>query len=93
MNSKDELDYPAIDLLHRLIGTPSISREEDAAAQIICETLQKNGFTPFEPAITYGLSPANSIQKNLPFSCNSHIDTVKPTEQLDSLALYSDRRR
>ena len=67
MNSKDELYYSAIDLLHRLIGTPSISREEDAAGQRNTHKAFEKGAV-IEPAITYGLSPANSIQKNPPFS-------------------------
>ena len=91
MNSKDELYYSAIDLLHRLIGTPSISREEDAAAQIICETLQKNGFTPYRTG--------NNI-----WTFAREFDSEKPTvllahrygkahRQLESPALCPDRRR
>lgn len=92
MNSKDELYYSAIDLLHRLIRTPSISREEDAAAQIICETLQKTDSHHIEPAITYGLSPANSIQKTYRSPQLAH-RYGKAHRQLESPALCSDRRR
>ena len=46
MYSKDELYYIATDLLHRLIATPSVSREEEQAAQLLYETLEKNRFTP-----------------------------------------------
>ena len=46
MNLKDELYYRAIDLLRQLIQTPSVSREESNAAQLIFETLESNGFAP-----------------------------------------------
>ena len=80
MNSKDELYYSAIDLLHRLIGTPSISREEDAAAQIICETLQKNGFTPYRTGNNVWTFAREFDSEKPTVLLNSHIDTVKPTD-------------
>lgn len=80
MNSKDELYYSAIDLLHRLIGTPSISREEDAAAQIICETLQKNGFTPYRTGNNIWTFAREFDSEKPTVLLNSHIDTVKPTD-------------
>ena len=80
MNLKDELYYSAIDLLHRLIGTPSISREEDAAAQIICETLQKNGFTPYRTGNNIWTFAREFDSEKPTVLLNSHIDTVKPTD-------------
>ena len=80
MNSKDELYYSAIDLLHRLIGTPSISREEDAAAQIICETLQKNRFTPYRAGNNVWTFAREFDSEKPTVLLNSHIDTVKPTD-------------
>ena len=80
MNSKDELYYSAIDLLHRLIGTPSISREEDAAAQIICETLQKNRFTPYRTGNNVWTFAREFDSEKPTVLLNSHIDTVKPTD-------------
>ena len=80
MNSKDELYYSAIDLLHRLIRTPSISREEDAAAQIICETLQKNRFTPYRAGNNVWTFAREFDSEKPTVLLNSHIDTVKPTD-------------
>ena len=80
MNSKDELYYSAINLLHRLIGTPSISREEDAAAQIICETLQKNRFTPYRAGNNVWTFAREFDSEKPTVLLNSHIDTVKPTD-------------
>ena len=46
MIDPNELFYPAVDLLRRLIATPSISREENATADLIAAYLQEYGFTP-----------------------------------------------
>ena len=78
MDLKDELYYSAIDLLRRLIQTPSISREEENAAQIICGTLQKNGFEPHRAGNNVW-ALAHKIDTDKPtILLNSHIDTVKP---------------
>ena len=39
----DELYYDAVDLLKALISVPSISREEDKAADIVAGFLENNG--------------------------------------------------
>ena len=46
MNDTDELFYDAVDLLKRLISTPSVSRDETAAADIVAEELHRCGFAP-----------------------------------------------
>ena len=50
MIDPNELFYPAIDLLCRLIATPSPSREETATADLIASYLQEHGFTPHRAA-------------------------------------------
>lgn len=50
MIDPNELFYPAVDLLRRLIATPSISREENATADLIAAYLQEYGFTPHRTA-------------------------------------------
>lgn len=79
MYSKDELYYIATDLLRQLIHTPSTSREEGQAAQLVSDTLEKGGFTPHRSAnnvwaLAEGYDPARPT-----LLLNSHIDTVKPT--------------
>mgnify|MGYP001027878439 FL=1 len=74
----DELYYQAIDLLKELIATPSVSREEKDAADIIERHFKSHGHTPRRHgnnvwAIAPDYDPA------LPtLLLNSHIDTVKP---------------
>lgn len=74
----DELYYQAIDLLKELISTPSLSREEVHAADIIQRHLMTNGHSPNRHgnnvwAVAPGYDPS------LPtLLLNSHIDTVKP---------------
>lgn len=78
MESKDELYYIATDLLRKLIHTPSISRNEEAAAQLVHDTLVKQGFTPHRIgnnvwALAQSYDPAKPT-----LLLNSHLDTVKP---------------
>ncbi len=76
----DELYYNAIDLLKRLIATPSISRDESSAADVIERFLRSSGVGTKRLgnnvwSIADGYDPA------LPtLLLNSHIDTVKPVE-------------
>ena len=78
MYSKDELYYIATDLLHRLIATPSVSREEGQAAQLLCETLEKNRFTPHRTANNVWALAGEYDPAKPTLLLNSHIDTVKP---------------
>ena len=61
----------AIDLLKKLIATPSFSQEEEQTARIICDFLnEKNIF-------------AQRVKNNV-WACNKHFDTAKPTLLLNS---------
>ena len=70
----------AVDLLSRLIATPSISREEAAAADIVEEELRRYGFAPRrEGNNVWAVSPGfDESQPTL--LLNAHIDTVCPTD-------------
>lgn len=79
MYSKDELYYIATDLLRQLIHTPSVSREEEGAAQILCETLARNRFTPHRIGHNVWAQAGELDPAKPTLLLNSHIDTVKPT--------------
>ena len=61
----------AITLLQRLIATPSVSRDEAAAADIIEQAIRSYGYTPCRLG-------NNVWVGNGPILLNAHIDTVKP---------------
>lgn len=72
------LTQQALELLKKLIATPSISRSESKATDIIESFFQRMGYTPVrkgENLLCYGRSQ-ESTRPNL--LLNSHIDTVKP---------------
>lgn len=77
---RDELYYNSVDLLKKLISTPSVSRDESAAADIISSYLTENGFTPHRHnnnvwAIADDYDPSRRT-----LLLNSHIDTVRPVD-------------
>ena len=68
----------AVELLKRLISIPSISREEDAAADFLENYLTAEGYeTSRKGNNLWLLSPAFDTAKPT-ILLNSHIDTVKP---------------
>ena len=74
----DELYYQAVDLLKELIATPSISREENNAADVIERFFNDNGVTPHRHGNNVWCI-ADDFDENRPtLLLNSHIDTVKP---------------
>ena len=68
----------AVALLQRLIATPSISRQEDAAADIIFQTLTDDGFTPQRHKNNVWAFSHGFIEGKPTILLNAHIDTVKP---------------
>ena len=68
----------AVSLLSHLIATPSVSREERRAADIMEEELTRCGFTPHREANNvWAIGPCQ--RENRPtLLLNAHIDTVKP---------------
>ncbi|TAE29345.1 MAG: M20/M25/M40 family metallo-hydrolase [Candidatus Kapaibacterium sp.] len=70
-SSYTHLFPPALDLLQRLIATPSLSREEAATADSIQEFLHERRI------------PTGRKGNNV-WACNQHFDTAKPTLLLNS---------
>jgi acetylornithine deacetylase len=71
MNIKEDLKQKAINLLKRLIETPSLSKQEDKTAEILMEFLDQEN-------ITY------KREKNNVWATNSHFNPEKPTILLNS---------
>lgn len=68
----------AVSLLSHLIATPSISRDERRAADIMEEELTRCGFTPHREANNvWAIGPCQSEDRPT-LLLNAHIDTVKP---------------
>ena len=77
MTQNDYLDQ-AVGLLRRLIATPSVSRDEAAAALIVEDELRLYGFEPRrEGNNVWAVSPHYDEGKPT-LLLNAHIDTVKP---------------
>ena len=76
----DEIFYDAVDLLKALISTPSVSREEQAAADIIENFLKARGCTTQRCGNNvWTIAPGYSPQRPT-LLLNSHIDTVRPVD-------------
>lgn len=68
----------AVSLLSHLIATPSISRDERRAADIMEEELTRCGFTPHREANNvWAIGPCQREDRPT-LLLNAHIDTVKP---------------
>lgn len=68
----------AIELLKRLIATPSVSREETAAADIIEQEIKRYGFTPQRHGNNVWVLSPDWDESRPTILLNAHIDTVKP---------------
>lgn len=77
MTQKDYLN-DAVDLLQHLISTPSISRNEKDAADIMESCIQKYGFTPKREANNVWITDPDYDENKTTILLNAHIDTVKP---------------
>ena len=72
------LTSEAIELLQQLINTPSISREEEKAADVLCTFMDKIGLT-YSRHLNNVWSIAPHFDEQKPtLLLNAHIDTVKP---------------
>lgn len=68
----------AVSLLSHLIATPSVSREERRAADIMEEELTRCGFTPHREANNVWAIGSCQREDRHTLLLNAHIDTVKP---------------
>jgi len=78
MNSTDELYFKSIELLKKLIATPSFSKEEDKTAEIIQEFFNAHRI-PFHRKGNNVWAVNQQFDHSKPtLLLNSHHDTVKP---------------
>lgn len=68
-----------IDLLKRMISTPSFSGQEEGVADIIEEFLKEHGVSPLRIGNNVVAVTARHNPKRPTMILNSHIDTVKPS--------------
>jgi len=68
----------AVDLLRRLVQTPSVSRDEAAAADVICAAMDQYGL-PWQREANNVWTMSRDFSDERPtVLLNAHIDTVKP---------------
>jgi len=67
-----------VELLRQLIATPSVSGDEEKAADLMEETIRKYGFVPQREGNNVWVSAPYFDDKKPTLLLNAHIDTVKP---------------
>lgn len=72
------LTNDAVALLQQLIATPSVSRSEAAAADIIEQTLRSYGYAPERKGNNMWAKSLEWDENRPTILLNAHIDTVKP---------------
>ena len=80
MMTQEEYVRDAIGLLSQLIATPSTSRNEKDAADIMEQTLRDYGFTPHREANNVWAIAPHFDEHKPTLLLNAHIDTVKPVD-------------
>lgn len=68
----------AVQLLKKLIATPSVSRNEKDAADIMEQTIRSYGFEPQREANNLWIIDPHYDESRPTLLLNAHIDTVKP---------------
>ena len=68
----------AVELLKKLIATPSVSRNEKDAADIMEQTIHSYGFEPQREANNLWIIDPHYDESRPTLLLNAHIDTVKP---------------
>ena len=74
----EEYVNDAVELLKRLIATPSVSRDEKAAADIMEQTIRSYGYEPERKGNNVWIASADWNDSLPTIMLNAHIDTVKP---------------
>lgn len=80
MMTQEEYVKDAVGLLSQLIATPSTSRNEKDAADIMEQTLRDYGFTPHREANNVWVIDPHFDEHKPTLLLNAHIDTVKPVD-------------
>ena len=75
---QEEYVSDAVELLKKLISTPSVSRNEKEAADIMEQTIHKYGFEPHREANNIWIIDPHYDESRPTLLLNAHIDTVKP---------------
>lgn len=78
MDNIKQYTTDAVDLLQRLIATPSTSRDEKSAADIMEAELKQLGFAPHREANNVWVEPLCYDASKPTLLLNAHIDTVRP---------------
>ena len=78
MMLQEEYVSDAVDLLKKLIATPSVSRNEKDAADIMEQTIRSYGFEPQREANNLWIIDPHYDESRPTLLLNAHIDTVKP---------------
>lgn len=78
MMTQEEYVSDAVDLLKKLIATPSVSRNEKEAADIMEQTIRSYGFEPHREANNIWIIDPHYDESRPTLLLNAHIDTVKP---------------
>ena len=78
MMLQEEYVSDAVDLLKKLIATPSVSRNEKDAADIMEQTIRSYGFEPQREANNIWIIDPHYDESRPTLLLNAHIDTVKP---------------
>ena len=76
--TQEEYVSDAVDLLKKLIATPSVSRNEKEAADIMEQTIRSYGFEPHREANNIWIIDLHYDESRPTLLLNAHIDTVKP---------------
>lgn len=76
--TQEEYVSDAVDLLKKLIATPSVSRNEKDTADIMEQTIRKYGFEPHREANNIWIIDPHYDESRPTLLLNAHIDTVKP---------------
>ena len=75
---QEEYVSDAVELLKKLIATPSVSRHEKDAADIMEQTIRSYGFEPQREANNIWIIDPHYNESRPTLLLNAHIDTVKP---------------
>lgn len=80
LDALDSLHSHAVELLKKLISTPSFSREEDKTAALIADFLKERGCQPQQEGNNVWCVAQNYSAGAPTLLLNSHHDTVKPVK-------------
>ena len=78
MMTQEQYVNDAVHLLKKLIATPSVSRNEKDAADIMEQTIRSYGFEPQREANNLWIIDPHYDESRPTLLLNAHIDTVKP---------------